>query len=46
MGDLLRLRGGDTQQAEQVLDGVVQVDVVEGTLEAAAERPDHRTAQD
>jgi hypothetical protein len=46
MGDLPRLTGGYTQQAEQVLDRIVQVAVVEGALEPAAERADYRTAEE
>jgi hypothetical protein len=46
MGDVLRLAGGQTQQPEQVLDRIVEVGVVEGALEPAAERADHGTAEE
>jgi hypothetical protein len=46
MGDVQRLRDGYTQQAKQVLDRVVEVAVVERTLESTAEGADHGTAQE
>jgi hypothetical protein len=45
MGDVQRLGCGHAQQAEQVLDRIVEVAVVECALESTAEGSDHGTAQ-